>query len=92
MIWIVDKLLRCVFLRELSSRMNVNGTFWRPARSTFIWKARRCDTTTVFMQDGAPLHIARCAKQVFRHLFGDDRIISRYFSTVWSPKSPDLNP
>ena len=37
---------------------------------------RRCDTIAVFMQDGAPLHIARCVKQLLRRHFGDDRIIS----------------
>ena len=30
-------------------------------------QAGRCDTTTVFMQDGAPPHIARYLKQLLRH-------------------------
>ena len=29
--------------------------------------ARRCDTTTMFMQYGAPPHIAHCVNQLFRH-------------------------
>ena len=51
-------------------------------------QARRCGTTTVFMQNGAPPHIACCVKQLHRSHFSDDRIISRNFPTVWPPKSP----
>ena len=40
-------------------------------------QARQCDTTTVFMQDGAPPHIAHCVKQLLRCHFDDGRIISR---------------
>ncbi|GFW47112.1 uncharacterized protein TNCV_55651 [Trichonephila clavipes] len=54
--------------------------------------SRRCDTTTVFMQDGAPSHIIRCVKQVLRCHFSDDRIIRQHFHTPWPPRSPDLNP
>lgn len=48
--------------------------------------------TTVFMQDGAPPHIARPVTALLRDHFGDDRIISRSFPTTWPPRSPDLNP
>ena len=40
-------------------------------------KARRCDETTVFMQDGALKFIARCVKELLHLHFGDERIISR---------------
>ena len=43
------------------------------------------------MQNGASLQTARL-KQLLRHHFGDERIISTQFPTVWPPKSPDLNP
>ncbi|GFV68274.1 uncharacterized protein TNCV_1875561 [Trichonephila clavipes] len=52
---------------------------------------RQCDTTTVFMQNGAPPHIARCVKQMFRRHSGDDRIISRHFPTTCPSRSTDLN-
>ncbi|GFU27371.1 uncharacterized protein TNCV_3906131 [Trichonephila clavipes] len=44
------------------------------------------------MQDGTPLHIARCVKQVLRCHFGDDKIISPHFPTALSPRFPELNP
>ncbi|GFV60861.1 hypothetical protein TNCV_924751 [Trichonephila clavipes] len=40
------------------------------------FQAWRCDTTTMFMQDGAPPHRASCVKQVLRRHFADDRIIN----------------
>ncbi|GFV67087.1 hypothetical protein TNCV_1078671 [Trichonephila clavipes] len=43
---------------------------------------RRCDTNTVFMQDGVPPYSARCVKQVLHRHFDDDRIISERFSTA----------
>ncbi|GFX23780.1 uncharacterized protein TNCV_3597221 [Trichonephila clavipes] len=54
-------------------------------------KARRCDTTTVFMLGRVPPHIARCVKQVLHHHFGGNRIINRNFPTAWPPRSLDLN-
>ncbi|GFX06109.1 transposable element tc3 transposase [Trichonephila clavipes] len=42
--------------------------------------------------NGGPAYIIRYVKQVLRRRFGDDRIISRHFLTVWRHKSPDLNP
>ena len=53
-------------------------------------KARRCDKTTVFKQDDAPPHIGRCAKQLVRRHFGDERIISRQFPVAWPPRSSRL--
>ncbi|GBL93012.1 hypothetical protein AVEN_54648-1 [Araneus ventricosus] len=44
------------------------------------------------MQDGPPPHIATPVKQLLNLHFGNDRIISPYFSTAWPPRSPDLNP
>ncbi|GBM87610.1 hypothetical protein AVEN_119538-1 [Araneus ventricosus] len=53
---------------------------------------RGCVDSTIFMQDGAPPHIATPVKQLLNLHFGDERIISRYFPTAWSQLSPDLNP
>ena len=44
------------------------------------------------MQDGIPLHIAHCRKQLRRRHFGNERIISRQFSTAWPLRPFDLNP
>ncbi|GBM11634.1 hypothetical protein AVEN_16948-1 [Araneus ventricosus] len=45
---------------------------------------------TICIQDGAPPHIATLVKQLLN--LGNDRIISRHFSTAWPPRSSDLNP
>ncbi|GBM57890.1 hypothetical protein AVEN_52402-1 [Araneus ventricosus] len=42
---------------------------------------RGCVDGTIFMQDGAPSHIATLVKQLLNLHFGNDRIISRHFST-----------
>ncbi|GFU80118.1 uncharacterized protein TNCV_579981 [Trichonephila clavipes] len=47
---------------------------------------------TIFMQDGAPPHIARRVKDLLRRSFGDDRVLSRHFHHAWAPRSPDLSP
>ena len=47
---------------------------------------------TIFMQGGAPPHIARHVKDRLRTSFGDDRVLSRHFRHAWSPRSPDLSP
>ncbi|GFT86050.1 uncharacterized protein TNCV_3256771 [Trichonephila clavipes] len=44
------------------------------------------------MQDGAPPHITRCVTDVLKHHFTEERVISRPFRHLWSPRSPDLNP
>ncbi|GFS83262.1 uncharacterized protein TNCV_600121 [Trichonephila clavipes] len=46
----------------------------------------------IFMQDGAPPHIARRVKDLLRRSFGDDRVLSRHFHHAWPPRSPDLSP
>ncbi|GFV92937.1 uncharacterized protein TNCV_1693301 [Trichonephila clavipes] len=46
----------------------------------------------IFMQDGAPPHIARHVKNLLRRSFGDDRVLSRHFHHAWPPRSPDLSP
>ena len=51
-----------------------------------------CVDRIIFMQDGAPPHIAKPVKQLLKTHFGDDRIISRHFPRGWPPRSPDLNP
>ncbi|GFX51005.1 uncharacterized protein TNCV_2733561 [Trichonephila clavipes] len=47
---------------------------------------------TIFMQDGAPPHIARRVKDLLRRSFGDDRVHSRHFHYALPPRSPDLSP
>ncbi|GFT54178.1 uncharacterized protein TNCV_1798131 [Trichonephila clavipes] len=42
---------------------------------------------TIFMQDGAPPHIARRVKDLLRRSFGDDRVLSRHFHHAWPPRS-----
>ncbi|GFX52349.1 uncharacterized protein TNCV_4323671 [Trichonephila clavipes] len=44
------------------------------------------------MQDGAPPHITWCVKDIIKHLFTEERVISRQFRHPWPPRSPDLNP
>ncbi|GFX71239.1 uncharacterized protein TNCV_3410091 [Trichonephila clavipes] len=44
------------------------------------------------MQDGAPPHITRCVKNVFKHHFTKERVTNRQFLHLWPPRSPDLNP
>ncbi|GBM66465.1 hypothetical protein AVEN_146293-1 [Araneus ventricosus] len=46
----------------------------------------------IFMQDGAPPHIGNPVKQLLKRHFGNARIISGHFPTVWPSRSPDLNP
>ncbi|GBN00627.1 hypothetical protein AVEN_199877-1 [Araneus ventricosus] len=63
-------------------------------RNQFIpaLQQRGCVDITIFMQGGAPPHIATAVKQLLNLHFGNDRIISRHFPTAWPPRSPDLNP
>lgn len=53
---------------------------------------RECVDSIIFMQDGAPPHIANRVKRLLRRHFGNARIISRHFPTAWPARSPDLNP
>ncbi|GBN75379.1 hypothetical protein AVEN_8064-1 [Araneus ventricosus] len=53
---------------------------------------RGCVDRIIFMQDGAPPHIANPVKQLLKRHFGNARIISRQFPTAWPSRSPDLNP
>ena len=55
-------------------------------------KERWCDKATVFMEDGAPSHIARFVRQLLRYHFGDKKIISQKFPTAWPPRSLDIIP
>ena len=57
-----------------------------------VLQARRCDATTMFLQDGAPLCIARGVNQLLHCHFFDDRIISLQLLTAWPPRSLDSNP
>ncbi|GFW83238.1 embryonic protein UVS.2 [Trichonephila clavipes] len=40
-------------------------------------QARQCLSRIIFMQDGAPTHITRCVKVVFKHHFTEEGVISR---------------
>ncbi|GFV71675.1 uncharacterized protein TNCV_3534651 [Trichonephila clavipes] len=44
------------------------------------------------MQVGAPPHITRCVKDVLKHHFTEERVISCQFLHLRPPRSPDLNP
>ncbi|GFU02815.1 uncharacterized protein TNCV_1893421 [Trichonephila clavipes] len=46
----------------------------------------------IFMQDGAHQHITRCVKDVHKHHFIEERVISHQIHHLWPPRSPDLNP
>ncbi|GFW41070.1 transposable element tc3 transposase [Trichonephila clavipes] len=51
-----------------------------------------CLPHIIFMQDGAPPHITRCVKDVLKHHFAEERVISHQFLHLMPPRSPDLNP
>jgi hypothetical protein len=73
----------------------VNGRRYESLLRTDVIPALRqrgCVGGTVFMQDGAPPHIALPVKRLLTEHFGDTRVISRNFPTAWPPRSPDLNP
>ncbi|GBM55541.1 hypothetical protein AVEN_16355-1 [Araneus ventricosus] len=61
-------------------------------RNQFIpaLQQRRCVDSTIFIQNGAPPHMAKPVKHLFDLHFGNDRIISNHFPTTWPPRSPDL--
>ncbi|GFT45051.1 uncharacterized protein TNCV_3790451 [Trichonephila clavipes] len=44
------------------------------------------------MQDGAPSYITSCVKDVLKHHFTEERVISRQLLHLLPPQSPDLNP
>ncbi|GBM62922.1 hypothetical protein AVEN_22330-1 [Araneus ventricosus] len=69
----------------------VNGTRYESLLRNQLIPAlqqRGCVDSTIFMQVGAPPHIATPVKQLLNLHFGNDRIISRHFPTAWPP--PEL--
>ncbi|GBL74765.1 hypothetical protein AVEN_243630-1 [Araneus ventricosus] len=48
-------------------------------------KQRGCVDSAIFLQDGAPPHIATPVKELLNLHFGNDRIISHYFTTAFQP-------
>ncbi|GFU40750.1 uncharacterized protein TNCV_3231071 [Trichonephila clavipes] len=48
-------------------------------------QARPCLSRIIFMQDGAPPHITRCVKDVLKHHFTEERVISRQFLHLRPP-------
>ena len=55
-------------------------------------KNKRCLSSTIFQQDGAPPHIENNVKKYLNDKFPGGRVISRHFPFTWPPRSPDLNP
>ncbi|GFU06773.1 uncharacterized protein TNCV_4353371 [Trichonephila clavipes] len=55
-------------------------------------QARQCLSRIIFMQDGTSPHITRCVKDVLKHHFTEERVISHQFLHLRPPRSPDLNP
>ncbi|GBL90752.1 hypothetical protein AVEN_215499-1 [Araneus ventricosus] len=73
----------------------INGTRYESfLRNQFIpaLQQRGRVDSTIFMEYGAPPHIATPLKQLLNLNFGNDRIISRHFPTACQPLLPDLNP
>ncbi|GBM30839.1 hypothetical protein AVEN_18696-1 [Araneus ventricosus] len=88
-----------VFLEEIGPSdpvtCTVNGTRYESLLRNQLIPAlqqRGCVGSTIFMQGGAPPHIATPVKKLFNPHFGIDRNISRHFPTAWQPRSPDMNP
>ncbi|GBO14723.1 hypothetical protein AVEN_28501-1 [Araneus ventricosus] len=54
-----------------------------------VLQQRGCVDSTIFMQDGAPPHIATPVKQLLNLHFGNDRIINRH---SLQPDHHDRNP
>ncbi|GFX70687.1 uncharacterized protein TNCV_3307351 [Trichonephila clavipes] len=52
---------------------------------------RGCMDGILFMQDGAPPHIANPVKRCRKGHFGNARVISRHFPIAWMSRRPDLN-
>ena len=55
-------------------------------------RRKRCLTSAIFQQDGAPPHIERSVKEYLTERFPGNKVISRHFDFSWPPRSPDLNP
>ncbi|GBL95165.1 hypothetical protein AVEN_110553-1 [Araneus ventricosus] len=80
---------------SVSVTCTVNGTRYESLLRNQLIPAlqqHRCVDSTIFMQDGAPLHITTPLKQLLNLHFGNDRIIRHHFQIAWPPRSPDLNP
>ncbi|GBM68317.1 hypothetical protein AVEN_24177-1 [Araneus ventricosus] len=70
----------------------VNGTRYESLLRNHLIPAVQqhgCVDSTIFMQDGALLHIVTPVKQLLNLPFRNDKIISRYFPTAWPPRSPE---
>ena len=64
--------MAAVHLFQVTANMTCIITDERALLEQFVilaLQARRCVTATIFMQDGAPPHIARCLNQLLRHHF-----------------------
>ncbi|KFM67194.1 hypothetical protein X975_24756, partial [Stegodyphus mimosarum] len=74
---------------------SVTGEKYRHMLNSFVIPAlqqRQCLGEIIFMQDGAPPHVAVRVQQMLRQNFTTETVISRYFPTAWPPRSPDLTP
>ena len=54
-------------------------------------KQRSCYDPTVFMQDSATAHLARCERNVIQANFPDESVILCIFLLTWPTRSPSLN-
>ena len=55
-------------------------------------KSKRKYSTVIFQQDGATPHTAAETKDLLKHHFSENRVISRGFAFQWPGYSPDLTP
>ena len=75
-------------LRGVSSRVHVTAISFN--RTSFSLHIKQCLETTVFIDDGAPPHIARQMTALLRAQFGDERVISMDFPTASPSRSPNI--
>lgn len=55
-------------------------------------KQHRLCSKSIYQHDGAPPHIKKNVQQFLTKTFGEDRLISRFHTHLWPPRSPDLSP
>lgn len=86
---IVEFIIEPLFFETITSKGQVHTTVTSSSYSAIL--RNHVINTTVFMQEGAPPHIAIPAKQLLRETYGEDRFISRNFKHSWPSRYPDLN-
>ncbi|GFX71948.1 uncharacterized protein TNCV_1443711 [Trichonephila clavipes] len=98
-----DQKTRLEFACQFLARLEVDGAWpwkvpWSDECSELLQQQvipalqeRQCLQTTIFMQDGATLHIGRQIKALHSAYFRNNRVISGHFPNEWPSLSPDLN-